>query len=348
MKRYFQTIRMIKKSSTTIPAICVIGGDGIGPEVTHEVLRIFQALHFPHDIIPAEAGFAAYQKYGTPLPDSTITHCRNADSILFGAVTTPPNITGYSSPIIGIRKALDLYANVRPFTSVPVPQSRKNVDILLFRENTEDVYAGQEHKIPDGYCAERIITKTASRRILRYAFETAKSHGRKKVTAVHKANILRLTDGLFLREAQQIAKLYPDIEFEDMLVDACAFQLVRKPEYFDVIVTTNMFGDILSDEIAGLAGGLGLAASANIGETHALFEPVHGSAPKYAGLHTANPTAAILAGCLLMDYHKHVKLADAVRRALLHTIQLGVSTPDLGGSAHTQEFTNAVISAIHV
>ncbi len=339
---------MIKTKLSNIPLLCIIGGDGIGPEVIREVLRVFRAVKFSHDIIEAEAGYAAYQKYGSPLPESTIDTCKKADAILFGAVTSPPNIAGYFSPIVRIRKELDLFANLRPFRSLPIPESRRNVDILLVRENTEDLYTGVEHEIPDGYSAERIITKTASSRIVTYAFETARLLGRKKVTAIHKANVLRLSDGLFLSEARAVAEQYPDILFEDMLVDACALQLVRKPEVFDVLVTTNMFGDILSDEAAGLVGGLGVAASANIGQKFALFEPVHGSAPKYTGLNIANPTAAILAGCLLLDYLKQQKIADAIRKALIDTIKSEILTQDLNGTVGTREFTDAVIAAIHL
>lgn len=337
---------MANITSKTIPTICVIGGDGIGPEVTAEALRVLDSTGMKYTPQFAEAGFAAYEKHGTPLPDSTLTYCRNADAIFFGAVTSPPNIPGYFSPIIRLRKLLKLYANVRPFTSLPVFGIPGGIDMILIRENTEDLYGGKEREIPGGVIAERVITKRACRNIVTYAFELAVKLGRSRVTAIHKANVLRLSDGLFLREATDVASRYPTIEFDDMLVDACAMQLVKKAASFDVLVTTNMFGDILSDEAAGLVGGLGLAASANIGDTHALFEPVHGSAPKYAGKNRANPTAAILALCMLLEYLGKQDHADTIRETLVSTIARGKKTADLGGTATMSGFTDAVIKEI--
>lgn len=334
---------MFRTTKISTPTLCIIGGDGIGPDVVACALRVLQTAGFRYRKTEAVAGFAAFEQYGTPLPDATLEACRNADAILFGAVTTPPNIPGYFSPIVRLRKELGLFANTRPFLSLPASGISAGVNIIMVRENTEDLYTGKEREITDGFVAERIITRSASRRIVTYAFELARKLHRKRVTAVHKANVLRLTDGLFLQEATAVATSYPDIEFNDMLVDACALQLIRKPELFDVLVTTNMFGDILSDEIAGLVGGLGLAASANIGDTHALFEPVHGSAPKYAGTDTANPTAAILAACLMLDHLQYADIAGRIRHAVSSTIASGLTTADLGGSAGTTAFTDAVI-----
>lgn len=334
------------KKYNAIPTLCVIGGDGIGPEVTEEALRVLDATKMKYRRIDAEAGFSAYEKHGTPLPEVTISTCRSVDAILFGAVTSPPNIKGYFSPIVRLRKLLDLYANVRPFRTLPVAGMTEGVDMILVRENTEDLYAGNERETPEGVVAERIITRKACRRIVTYAFEFARRSGRKHVTAIHKANVLRLSDGLFLQQAKEVASRYPNIPFDDMLVDACAMQLVRKPQEFDVLVTTNMFGDILSDEAAGLVGGLGLAASANIGDTHALFEPVHGSAPKYKSKDRANPTAAILALVMMLEYLEKQDYADTIREAIVTTIAKGKRTADLGGTTTMTNFTDAVIKEI--
>jgi isopropylmalate/isohomocitrate dehydrogenase-like protein len=323
--------------------ICTIGGDGIGPEVINETMRLLKKLPLDLRFIPLEAGYGAYQKHGTSLPEETIIKCKQADAILFGAVTTPPKIENYFSPIVKLRKLLDTYANMRPFKSLPLTDFRQNIDIVMVRENTEDLYSGIERKTKEGAITERIITRAACQRIVRFAFELAVKQNRKKVTAVHKANVMRLTDGIFLEEAGKIAKEYKHIAFEDMLVDSCAMQLIKQPENFDVIVTTNMFGDILSDEIAALAGGLGIAASANIGDSHAIFEPVHGSAPKYAGQNRANPIACFFAACMMLDYLGEENISQEVRKAILKTIKHGVATHDLGGKNSTTEFTHAVI-----
>ncbi len=324
--------------------IAVIGGDGIGPEVIGETIILLKATELEFKFSYAEGGYEAYKKYKTPLPTETISTCKKCDAILFGAVTTPPHIEKYKSPIISLRKLFDLYANVRPFVSLPIPSQRQDINIILFRENTEDLYMGEEYKIPGGAVAKRIITKKASKRIIQTAFETAVKKNRKKVTVVHKANVLRLTDGLFLKIAQSLSKKYPGIIYEEMLVDSCAMQLIKKPESFDVIVTTNMFGDILSDEIAGLTGGLGVAASANIGRTQALFEPVHGSAPKYAGKNIANPLASFLSACLMLEYLGEMRTAVKIRKAIDSTLRNKYMTKDLGGTASMTDFTKKVIS----
>ncbi|MEI6532573.1 MAG: isocitrate/isopropylmalate dehydrogenase family protein [Candidatus Roizmanbacteria bacterium] len=326
--------------------ICTIGGDGIGPEVIAEAKRLLQATSISFKFIEAEAGYGAYEKYGTPLPDQTVELAKSSDAVLFGAVTTPPNIKGYFSPIVRMRRVLDTYANVRPFFSLPLEGFRKNVDMIIVRENTEDLYAGREHEIEGGAISERIITVKGSTRIIEYAFELAKKKNRKKVTLIHKANVLRLTDGLFVRIGQEIAKKNPDIVYEEMLVDACAMQLIKDPTQFDIIVTTNMFGDILSDEAAALVGGLGIASSANIGSDYSLFEPVHGSAPKYVGQNKVNPMATFYASCLMLEYLGEIKTSEKIRTSILTTIEKNVLTYDLGGTTKTSDFTNAVIDQL--
>ncbi len=237
---------------------------------------------------------------------------------------------------------MNLYANVRPIYSLPIKDSVKNTDFTIVRENTEDLYSGIEKKFKDGFVASRIITKTASERIISYAFKLAKTR-RKKVTVVHKANVLRLTDGLFLDCAKKVASQNSGIEWNDMLVDSCAMQLIKNPQQFDVIVTTNMFGDILSDEAAALVGGLGVAASANIGDKNALFEPVHGSAPKYEGLNKVNSVAMFFAVCMMLEYLQLQKETNQLKQAILKTIKDGIVTYDLGGKYKTSDVTNAVI-----
>ncbi len=326
--------------------ITVIGGDGIGPEVIHETVRLLQSIPLHFNFTYADAGYVAYKKFGLALPSKTVKLAKSSDAILFGAVTTPPHVANYKSPIVQLRKTLELYANVRPFFSLPIASIRPNIDIILLRENTEDLYLGRERLTSDGAIAERVITKKASKNIIDYAFLLAIRLKRKKVTVVHKANILRLTDGLFLSIAHTVSKKYPSIVMEDMLVDSCAMQLVKNPERFDVIVTTNMFGDILSDEIAGFIGGLGVAASANNGKKNALFEPVHGSAPKYKGTNTANPLATLYASCLMLDYLNEKKWADRIRKSLTKLMKNGTTTKDLGGSETTTGFTDKLIEQL--
>lgn len=335
----------MKKNSSY--KICVIGGDGIGPEVISETLRLLNETPIKFKFESAEAGFDTYKEQGTPLPEKTISMCRRSDAILFGAVMTPPNIKNYFSPIVKLRKTLNLYANVRPFFSLPIESSRPNLDFIIVRENTEGLYSGRERLIKEGAIAERVITKKASRRIIDFAFQLAMEQKRKKVTLVHKANILRLTDGLFLSIGQKFAKKYPKIIFEDIIVDACAMKLVKKPEEFDVLVTTNLFGDILSDEAAALVGGLGVAASANIGDNLGLFEPVHGSAPKHAGRNEVNPTACFLASCLMLDYLGERAIAHKIRRSIIKTLASGCLTYDLGGKLATDQFTEKVIKNLY-
>lgn len=328
--------------------ICIIPGDGIGPDVIAETIRLLLATKINSRFIYADAGFGAYEKFNTPLPEETIQKCKKADAILFGAVTTPPNIPNYFSPIVRLRKILDTYANIRPFFSLPLENMQQNIDFVLFRENTEDLYSGKERITKDGAIAERVITKKASEKIIAAAFDFAIRKCRKKVIIVHKANVLRLTDGLFLRIGYEVAKKYPKIQCEDMLVDATAMRLVKHPEDFDVLVTTNMFGDILSDEAAALVGGLGIAASANIGEKYALFEPVHGSAPKYAGKNVANPIACFFAACMMLDYLGEQKASKKIKQAIFETLKRGCMTKDLGGKSSMREFSEKVIENYHM
>ncbi len=283
--------------------ICLIGGDGIGPEVVGQARRVLEALPLDYQFSEAEIGFGAYQKFGTPLPDSAVQAIRAAQATLFGAVTTPPDIPGYFSPVVRMRKLFDLYANIRPCKSLPHPASRPGLDMVIVRENTEDLYAGIE-RVEDGgdkAVGEMVITRRGSERVARKAFELARSGGYRKVTIVHKANVLRQTCGLFRRIALEVGRDFPDIIAEEMLVDTCAMELIRAPQQFQVIVTTNLFGDILSDEASMLVGGLGVAFSGNIGQDAAIFEPVHGSAPSLAGTGKANPAATILAAAFLLS-----------------------------------------------
>ena len=326
-----------------MPSLCIIKGDGVGPEVITQALILLREIDFKFE---AEEGLAGYQCYldcGTPLPDETFQMCKKSDAILFGAVTTPTSIDNYFSPIVRLRKLLNLFANVRPFFSLPIKSSRKDLDFTIIRENTEGLYAGKEKLTRKGAEATRIITRSASEKIFRFAFELAQKQKRKKITVVHKANILRLTDGLFIKIAERLHRHYPEIEMDYMLIDTAALNLVRKPEIFDMIVTTNMFGDILSDEAAGLVGGLGIASSANIGDKKALFEPVHGSAPKYQGKNTINPLAAFFSVCLLLEYLGDAEKAKRLREAIFKVIKGKFVTRDLGGNAKTTEVTREVI-----
>jgi homoisocitrate dehydrogenase len=327
--------------------IVIIPGDGIGQEVIPAVADILQTLMPDAVFLGAEAGFGAYQRHGTPLPAATLAACGVADAILFGAVTTPPEIPGYRSPILQLRQALGLAANLRPVRSLPIPTSRADIDLLIVRENTEGLYSGIEETSADGERATtlRVITGAASRRVAHTAFHLARER-RGHVTAVHKANVLRATDGLFRRCVQEVAAGYPDVTLDELLVDTAALRLAQRPEVFDVIVTTNLFGDILSDLAAAHVGGLGVAASANVGGRRGLFEPVHGSAPDIAGTGSANPTATLLAGALLL---RHLGMQDAaarLERATHWALAAGVRTPDLGGTASLRDMCQAVATAL--
>jgi homoisocitrate dehydrogenase len=328
--------------------ICLLPGDGIGPEVIEQAARVLQALKLDLTFEQGEIGFGAYQKLGSPLPEETLSKIRSADATLFGAVTTPPNIPGYFSPIIRLRQTLDLYANLRPCQSLPHPASRPGINLIVVRENTEDLYSGVERVEDNGNRAisEMIITRKASEKIIRKAFDLAAASDYKKVTVVHKANVLRETCGLFRRVALEIAPQYPNLQMEEMLVDTCAMELVRDPGQFEVIVTTNLFGDILSDEASMLVGGLGVAYSGNIGSEAAVFEPVHGSAPKLVGLHKANPIATLLSAVLMLEYLDEFEQANRLRQAVMETIRLGQVTEDLGGNLSTEQVTESIINKL--
>ena len=315
-------------------------------EATKQVLEA-TGIGFEWDV--QEAGEATIAAEGTPLPDRVVESIRANGIALKGPITTPVG-SGFRSVNVGLRQALELYANVRPARTMKGVESRyDDVDLIIVRENTEDLYAGIEHMVgPDAAESIKIITRAASQRIARYAFEYAVRNGRRKVTAVHKANIMKLSDGLFLESAQQVAAEYAGrVEFEDRIVDNMCMQLVQKPELYDVLVLPNLYGDIVSDLAAGLVGGLGVAPGANIGDQAAVFEPVHGSAPKYAGQDKANPTALILSGALMLRHLGELNAADAVERATREVIADGATvTYDLGGSAGTREFGAAVAARV--
>jgi len=329
--------------------VTLIPGDGIGPELAEATRRVLDATGVGFEWEVVEAGAATIATHGTPLPDGVIESIRRNKVALKGPITTPIG-TGFRSVNVGLRQALNLYANVRPARSMVGVESRyEDVDLVIVRENTEDLYAGVEHMVgPDAAESIRIITRAASERIARYAFAYAVANGRRKVTAVHKANIMKLSDGLFLESCQTVAAGFAGrIEFEDRIIDNMCMQLVQKPETYDVLVLPNLFGDIVSDLAAGLVGGLGVAPGANIGEEAAVFEPVHGSAPKYAGQNRANPTALILSGALMLRHLGYPKVGERVESAVRDVIAEGrTTTADLGGTAGTREFADAVIERL--
>jgi isocitrate dehydrogenase (NAD+) len=330
--------------------VTLVPGDGIGPEITAETVKILAASGVSITWDEQIGGVTALEQVGTPLPDATIESIGRTGVALKGPLTTPVG-TGFRSVNVALRREFDLYANVRPVRTVVPHHCYENVDIVLVRENTEGLYVGFETFIPvDGdpkavAQSTAIVTRHGCERIARYAFEYAVRHGREKVTICHKANILKAASGLFLETARAVASDYHGrVDVDDVIIDAAAMKLVLAPETFDVIVTTNMFGDILSDQIAGLIGGLGLAPGANIGERAALFEAVHGSAPDIAGQGVANPTALLLAACQLLDHLGELDAATRVRDAIVMTLcDDGVRTKDLGGDASTVEFGDAVV-----
>jgi homoisocitrate dehydrogenase len=294
--------------------------------------------------VHGDIGFGAYERFGTPLPDSTLDAIQDSSAALFGAVTTPPNIPNYFSPVVRMRQSLELYANLRPTRSIPHASSRAHIDLVIVRENTEGLYSGIERLEDDGNRAvtERVITRQGSERIIRKAFDLARQTNRRSVHVVHKANVLRQTCGLFRSVALEIAKEYPDITMHEMLVDTCAMELVRAPEQFEIIVTTNLFGDILSDEACMFVGGLGVAASGNIGMNAAVFEPVHGSAPTLVGTGKANPVATFLAATMMLDHLNERECAERLRNAVNQCISAGDCTPDLGGKLTTSQVTEKI------
>ena len=332
--------------------ITVIPGDGIGPEVCAVTLEILDAAGAKLEYDRQIAGVAALESVSNPLPEETLASIRRTGLALKGPLTTPVG-TGFRSINVAIRKEFDLYANVRPARTI-VPGGRyDDIDLVLIRENTEGLYVGVEHYIGmegDPKAAAEsvmIITRFGAERICRYALDYAKRHGRSKVTLAHKANILKYTQGLFLEVGREVASEYPEIEWEDRIIDATAMALVLNPYQFDVLVMENMFGDILSDQIAGLIGGLGFAPAANVGTDVAMFEAVHGSAPDIAGQGVANPTAFLLAGCLLLEHVGQADVAQRIRAALDRVVGDGSArTRDMGGTADTRTFTNAVLAGL--
>lgn len=329
--------------------VVLIPGDGIGPEVSDAARRVLDASGVDFDWrIHVAGGGEAVARFGTTMPDETLDAVREAKVALKGPIATPIG-KGFRSVNVGLRKALDLYANYRPTHTLKGVEGRySDVDLIVIRENTEGLYSGLEHVVVPGVVESlRIVTEAASERIVRFAFETARARNRKKVTAVHKANILKLSDGLFLDVAKRVASEYDDIEFEDSIIDATAMKLVLDPTQFDVLVMENLFGDIVSDLTAGLVGGLGMTPSANIGDDTAVFEAVHGTAPDIAGKGLANPTALIFAGVLMLRHLGEDSTADRVMAAVADVIASGEArTSDLGGSASTTEFTDAVIAKL--
>lgn len=326
--------------------VCLIEGDGIGHEVTPAGRELLEATELQLEFVQAEAGWGTFERLGTALPQETIDCVASADATLFGAVSSPLQpVPGYSSPIVALRRLLGLYANLRPVVSQPIPTSRQGIDMLIVRENSEGLYAGRERTNGDEAVTERVITRAGSERIARMAFRLAEKR-RSLVTIVHKANVLRATCGLFRQAAFEVAGEFPSVRAEELLVDTAAMRLIQSPEDFDVIVTTNLFGDILSDEAAALVGGLGLVPSGNVGDGAAIFEPVHGSAPDIAGKGVANPLATFGAVAMLLDYLGQGAVADRVRTAIDSVLRAGPVTPDLGGGATTTEVTGAVIQRL--
>jgi isocitrate dehydrogenase (NAD+) len=333
--------------------VTLIPGDGIGPEITEATVRILDHVGLEFQWDRQLAGMAAVDAYGDPMPAATLESIARTRVALKGPLLTPVG-GGFRSVNVGMRTRFDLYANVRPARTIKPGGRYDNIDIVLVRENTEGLYSGIENYVTiDG--DERgaaqsvaVVSKKGAERIVRYAFEYAVANKRKKVTLVHKANILKLSQGLFLETGRRIAKEYEGrIQFDDRIIDAMAMQLILKPEIFDVVVTTNMFGDILSDEISGLVGGLGLAPGANIGESASIFEAVHGTAPDIAGKGIANPGALVLAACLMLEHLGHEGCASHIRNALVGVIREGKTlTRDLGGTAGTQEFADAIIARL--
>jgi isocitrate dehydrogenase (NAD+) len=328
--------------------ITLIPGDGIGPEIVAATVRIIEASGIDVEWETHIMGSQALEKYGTTLPDATIESIRRNKVALKGPQMTPVG-KGFTSVNVGLRKALDLYANVRPVKTLPnVPSRYTDVDLVIVRENTEGLYSGLEHTVIPGVVESlKIVTEKASMRIAKYAFEYARLNGRKKVTCVHKANIMKLSDGLFLECFEKVAKDYPEIEADNKIVDNCCMQLVIKPEQFDVIVLENLYGDIVSDLCAGLIGGLGLAPGANIGEQGAVFEAVHGSAPDIAGQGLANPTAILMSAILMLRHLGEQDAAARIEKATLEVFAEGKAlTKDLGGTAKTDEFARAIVEKL--
>lgn len=330
--------------------IVLIPGDGIGPEITKSVTKILKTAGADIKWTECQAGERAYKETGNPIPDETIEAIKKHRIVLKGPLTTPVG-AGFRSVNVSLRQEFDLYSNIRPAKSLPnIDSPYRNVDMVTFRENTQGLYIGKEQWADEGEHAESIavVTRKASKRIIKAAFEYAKTHDRKKVTLVHKANILKLTTGLFLEVGKDISRDYPEIEFQDLIVDNMAMQMVMNPQQFDIIVTTNLFGDILSDLASGLVGGLGVTGAANIGDDAAMFEAVHGSAPDIAGKNLANPTAMLFSAMMMLDYLDQKNTLYRILSALYRVLQdqKYVCTPDIGGSGNTITYTEAICAAL--
>jgi homoisocitrate dehydrogenase len=328
--------------------ICLIPGDGIGQDVIPAAAQALQTLKLDLSFVQARAGFDCFRECGEALPDATLDLVRKSDAALFGATSSPSGgMKGYRSPILALRHELSLYANLRPCQSLPGDFSEPGIDLLIVRENSEGLYSGRERREGETAIAERIITRAASERIMRVACEQALRRAARRgsppvVTVVHKANVLQVSDGLFRECALRVAQEFPQVTVQELLVDAAAMKLVKSPQSFDVLVTTNLFGDILSDEASALVGGLGVAPSANVGVGTPVFEPVHGSAPDIEGQGIANPVGALLSAAMMLDTLGQVPAARRLRQAVHATLAAGIRTPDLGGAAKTVEFTRAV------
>jgi isocitrate dehydrogenase (NAD+) len=329
--------------------LTLIPGDGIGPEVTAAVLRVLEAVGLQAEWEQFSAGAAALAAHGTTLPEPLLESIRKNKVALKGPITTPIG-EGFTSVNVGLRKALNLYANLRPVWNLPnVPSRFQNVDLVIVRENTEDLYAGLEHTVVPGVVESlKIITEDASTAIARFAFAYARKHGRKRVTAVHKANIMKLSDGLFLECTRKIARDFPDVQYDERIVDAACMHLVMHPETLDVLVMPNLYGDIVSDLCAGLVGGLGVVPAANLGDGGVgVFEAVHGTAPDIAGQNKANPTALLLSAVLMLHHLGEEDKANRVMKALWAALADGAArTPDLGGGGTTTQFTDAIVRAL--
>jgi isocitrate dehydrogenase (NAD+) len=327
--------------------ITLIPGDGIGPEVSGAVVRVLEAAGFEANWERVDAGAAVFERTGKALPPELLDSVRRNKVALKGPVATPIG-EGFTSVNVGLRKSLDLYANLRPVWNLPsVPSRYDGVDLVIVRENTEDLYSGLEHEIVPGVVESlKVITRQATTKIARFAFEYARRHGRKRVTAVHKANILKLGDGLFLDATRAVAAEFSDITYDERIVDAVCMQLVLKPTAFDVMLLPNLYGDIVSDLCAGLVGGLGVVPAANLGLDAAVFEAVHGSAPDIAGKNLANPTALLLSAVLMLGHLNELDRAALVMQALRDVLASGTRTRDLGGAATTSEFADALCRAV--
>jgi isopropylmalate/isohomocitrate dehydrogenase-like protein len=335
-------------------SIAVLKGDGIGPEVTEAAVKILEAVqdlskNLTFNFLYGEAGYHCIAEYGTNLPEQTVFLLKRSNACLKGPMTTPEEPGAPVSVAVTLRRMFNLYANVRPCRSFPRVEALKpNIDLVVVRENTEGLYSGAEFELAPGVgVALRIITKEASTRIAEFAFKLAADR-KKHLTYVHKGNILRITDGIFKDAVKEVALRHSDVTVEELHVDAATMQLIKRPESFDVIVTTNLFGDILSDEAAQVTGSLGLAAGANIGDAYGMFEPVHGSAPKYKGQNRVNPIATIMAASMMLDYMGEKGAAAKIEKAVMRVLSEGkVRTADLGGSSTTSEMRDAIASKIN-